>query len=201
MMKLYYSLASPYARKVRMVALEVGVADRVDMAITDAWTVTEGLPQDNPLCKVPTLVTEEGTPLFDSPVICEYLDHLGGGALFPPAGPARWTALRLQALGDGVCDAAVSRRLELMRPEDLRSATWMERQKAAVSRACDTLEAWAGDLSGTVTIGTLAVATALGYLDLRFADEDWRQGRPRLAAWFAEASERASFQATRPPAP
>jgi len=88
-----------------------------------------------------------------------------------------------------------------MRPEDLRSATWIARQTAAMTRACDTLERWAGDLSGPVTIGTLAVATALGYLDLRFSDEDWRRGRPELAAWFAEASARPSFQATRPPAP
>jgi len=201
MMKLYYSLASPYVRKVRMAALELGVAERIDLVLTDAWSVTAGLPQDNPLCKVPTLVLTDGTPLYDSPVICEYLDHLAGGGLFPPAGPARWTALCQQALGDGLCDAAVARRLEGMRPENLRSPTWIERQKAAMIRACDTLENDADDLSGPVTIGGLAVATALGYLDLRFAEEDWRPGRPRLAAWFAEAGKRPSFHATRPPAP
>ena len=200
-MKLYYSLASPYVRKVRMAALEVGVAERIDLVLTDAWSVTEGLPQDNPLCKVPTLVLTDGTPLYDSPVICEYLDHLAGGGLFPPSGPARWTALRLQALGDGLCDAAVLRRLEVMRTENLRSTAWIDRQKAAMVRACDVLEADAEHLSGSVTIGTLAVATALGYLDLRFADDDWRAGRHRLAAWFAEAGRRPSFQATRPPAP
>ncbi len=203
-MKLYYSLASPYARKVRMTALEVGLADNLDMVVTDAWSVTQGLPQDNPLCKVPTLVLADGTPLFDSPVICEYLDSQAGGrliTLFPPAGPARWTALRLQALGDGLCDAAVLRRLETMRPENLRSADWIARQTAAMVRSYDTLESWVDDLSGPVTIGTLAVATALGYLDLRFGSDDWRAGRPRLTAWFQEASRRPSFEATKPPAP
>ncbi len=199
-MKLYFSHASPYARKVRMTALEAGLLDRITLEVTDAWSATKGLPDDNPLCKVPTLVLDDGAPLFDSPVICEYLDHLGGGSLFPPAGPARWQALRFQALGDGLCDAAVARRLETMRPENLRSDTWIARQTTAMVRACDTLESWAADLSGPATIGGLAVATALGYLDLRFADDAWRVGRPKLAAWFEEASKRPSFLATRPPA-
>ena len=199
-MKLYFSHASPYARKVRMTALEVGLLDRIALEVTDAWSATAGLPDDNPLCKVPTLVLDDGSPLFDSPVICEYLDHLGGGSLFPPAGPARWTALRFQALGDGLCDAAVARRLETMRTENLRSDAWIARQTTAMVRACDTLERWAGDLSGSVTIGSLAVATALGYLDLRFAGDDWRAGRPKLAAWYEEAAKRPSFQATKPPA-
>ena len=199
-MKLYFSHASPYARKVRITAFEVGLLGQTDLEVTDAWSATAGLPDDNPLCKVPTLVLDDGTALFDSPVICEYLDHLGGGTLFPPAGPARWQALRLQALGDGLCDAAVARRLETMRPENLRSDAWIARQTAAMVRACDTLERWTADFSGSVTIGTVAVATALGYLDLRFADDNWRAGRPKLAAWFDEASQRPAFQATKPPA-
>jgi glutathione S-transferase len=199
-MKLYYSLASPYVRKVRMATLELGLADRIELVLTNAWTATEGLPQDNPLCKVPTLVLDDGSSLFDSPVICEYLDSLvdGGGTLFPRDGAARWNTQRLHALGDGLCDAAVARRLETMRPENLQSADWIARQRAAMVRALDTLEGWVPDLSGPVTIGALAVATALGYLDLRFADDDWRSGRPALAAWFAAASERPSFQATVP---
>ena len=200
-MKLYYSLASPYVRKVRMTALELGLDDRLELVLTDAWTVTEGLPQDNPLCKVPTLVLDDGTPLFDSPVICEYLNSLAGGTLFPPDGPDRWTALRLQALADGLCDAAIARRLETLRPESLRSATWIARQQAAMVRALDALEGRIEELSGAVTIGTLAVATVLGYLDLRFAEDQWRVGRPRLAAWFVEVGRRPSFEVTRPPAP
>ncbi|MEI6558202.1 MAG: glutathione S-transferase N-terminal domain-containing protein [Rhodospirillaceae bacterium] len=200
MMKLYFSFASPYARKVRMTATEVGLLDQIALEVTDAWSATAGLPDDNPLCKVPTLVLDDGTPLFDSPVICEYLNHLGGGSLFPPAETGRWPALRFQALGDGLCDAAVARRLETLRPEALRSEAWIGRQSAAMVRACDTLERWAGDLDGPVTIGSLAVATALGYLDLRFAGDDWRAGRPGLAAWFESAARRPSFLATLPPA-
>jgi glutathione S-transferase len=150
---------------------------------------------------VPTLVLDDGTPLFDSPVICEYLNSLAGGTLFPPDGPDRWTALRLQALADGLCDAAIARRLETLRPESLRSATWIARQQAAMVRALDALEGRIEELSGAVTIGTLAVATVLGYLDLRFAEDQWRVGRPRLAAWFVEAGRRPSFEVTRPPAP
>ena len=199
-MKLYFSHASPYARKVRITALEVGLLDQTTLEVTDAWSATRGLPDDNPLCKVPTLLLDDGTALFDSPVICEYLDHLGGGTLFPAAGPERWTALRLQALADGLCDAAVARRLETLRPENLRSDTWIARQIAAMVRACDALEGWVDDLSGPVTIGSLAVLVALGYLDLRFAEDNWRAGRPKLAAWFETASKRPSFQATKPPA-
>ena len=199
-MKLYFSHASPYARKVRITALEVGLLDQTTLEVTDAWSATRGLPDDNPLCKVPTLLLDDGTALFDSPVICEYLDHLGGGTLFPAAGPERWTALRLQALADGLCDAAVARRLETLRPENLRSDTWIARQTTAMVRACDALEGWVDDLSGPVTIGSLAVLVALGYLDLRFAEDNWRAGRPKLAAWFETASKRPSFQATKPPA-
>ena len=169
-MKLYFSHASPYARKVRITALEVGLLDQTTLEVTDAWSATRGLPDDNPLCKVPTLLLDDGTALFDSPVICEYLDSLGKTGLFPAAGPERWKALRLQALADGMV------------------------------RACDALEGWVDDLSGPVTIGSLAVLVALGYLDLRFAEDNWRAGRPKLAAWFETASKRPSFQATKPPA-
>ncbi|MEI6986722.1 MAG: glutathione S-transferase N-terminal domain-containing protein [Rhodospirillaceae bacterium] len=198
-MKLYFSLASPYAQKVRMAAALVGLSERIELVMTDAWTATTGLPQDNPLCKVPTLVCDDGSPLFDSPVICEYLDCLGGGSLFPPAGPARWSALRLQALGDGLCDAAVLRRVEGLRPEQQRSPVWIERQRMAMLRSCDVLETWVDDLSGAVTIATLAILAALSYLDLRFAEDDWRAGRPKLAAWFELASALPSYQATRVP--
>ena len=200
-MKLYYSPTSPYVRKVMMTAIECGLDDRIERVLTNAWEAESGLPDDNPLCKVPTLVTADGLALFDSPVICEYLDSLNpaGPALFPPAGPARWKALRLLALGDGICDAAVMRRLESLRPEPQRSSANDERQKRAVTRACDLLEREAGQLAGPVTIGALSLLAGLGYLDLRFAEDDWRAGRPRLAAWFAEISQRPCYQRTLPP--
>lgn len=198
-MKLRYSKTSPYVRKVMMVAMEAGLAANITLEPTDAWSPDTTLPQDNPIGKVPTLILDDGTTLYDSPVICEYLDGLHDGPkLFPAVGPARWTALRLQALADGICDAAVLRRLEAMRPEGERSPSWIGRQRMVLVRGCDALEADAGKLAGPTTVGTLAAMAALGYLDLRCADLGWRDGRPRLAAWFEEASRRQSFRDTRP---
>lgn len=201
MMKLRWSATSPYVRKVMMVLIERGLDSAVERQQTDAWSPETDLPTDNPLGKVPALVLENGTTLFDSPVIAEYLDSLGSGpALFPAAGPARWTALRLQALADGICDAAILRRLETNRPDGEKSIAWADRQGRAVARALDLLEAEADGLGGELTIGTLAVMVALGYLDFRFGHEPWREGRPKLATWFATASDRDSFRRTAPPA-
>lgn len=200
MMNLRWSATSPYVRKVMMVAIERGVEDLIARQPTDPWSADTDLPQGNPLGKVPALTLEDGTTLFDSPVIAEYLDSLGAGpSLFPAAGPERWAALRLQAIADGMCDAAILRRLENARPEGEKSAAWMERQRVAVSRALNLLEAEAASLGDGVTIGTLAVLATLGYLDFRFAHEPWREGRPALTAWFARMAERDSFRRTAPP--
>jgi len=200
-MRLRYSQTSPYVRKVLMAAIELGLGDRIEREATDAWSSETTLPRDNPLGKVPALVADDGMVLYDSPVICEYLDGLaGGGKLFPPSGAARWKALRFQALADGICDAAILCRLERnLRPADKRWDVWDARQIGAVTRSLDALEAMADDLDVRPTIGTLSVLAALGYLDFRFADENWRQGRPKLAAWFAKASDRPSFRDTAPP--
>ncbi|WP_448191424.1 glutathione S-transferase N-terminal domain-containing protein [Azospirillum sp. sgz301742] len=201
-MKLRYSATSPYVRKVMMVAIECGLDGSIELLKTDAWSPETDLPQDNPLGKVPALVLPGGPTLYDSPVICEYLDTLHDGArLFPSPGPARWTALRQQALADGICDAAILRRLEGNRPDGEKSASWAERQRVAMARACDVLEAEAGALAlEQPTIGTLAILSTLGYLDFRWGHEDWRQGRPALKAWFDKASARDSFRRTAPPA-
>lgn len=200
-MKLRYSPTSPYVRKVVMTIIECGLDDAVERIVTNAWDPETDLPQDNPLGKVPALIVDDRTTLFDSPVICEYLDSLNQGAkLFPASGPARWQALRYQAIGDGLCDAAVLRRLEQMRPDGERSDKWADRQGAAMVRVFDLLEAEADKLAEGLTIGTLAVMAGLGYADLRFAHEDWRNGRPKLAAWFATMAERPAYQRTLPPA-
>jgi len=200
MLKLRWSPTSPYVRKVMMVLIERGLEDRVERVTTDPWSADTDLPTDNPLGKVPALTLEDGTTLFDSPVIVEYLDSLGNlPPLFPPAGPARWTALRQQAIADGICDAAILRRLESMRPDGEKSANWMERQRKAVARSLDLLEAEAASLEGEATIGSLSVLVALGYLDFRFGHEDWRVGRPALTSWFTKASDRDSLRRTAPP--
>lgn len=200
-MTLRASPTSPYVRKVRAMLIETGLADRVTQVATDPWAADTDLPADNPLGKVPALTTGDGPVLFDSPVICEYLDGLHGGTpLFPAAGPARWRALRQQAIGDGICDAAIARLLDTRRPEAQQSSAWQERQRQAIARACDLLEREAGDLAGPVTIGTLAVAVALGYLDLRWPGDRWRQGRPALASWHEGMAARRSMAETAPPA-
>ena len=201
-MKLYAPTPSPSVRKVRVLARETGLAARIEEipAAVSPIAPDERVTRANPLGKVPALILDDGTALYDSPVICEYLDGLHSGRrLFPPAGPARWAALRQQAEGDGLLDAAVLTRYELvLRPEPLRWPEWVAGQKAKVAAVLDDLERDAASLAGELTIGGITIACALGYLDFRFADDAWRTGRPRLAAWFAEVSMRESLRATMP---
>lgn len=201
-MLLRHSHTSPYVRKVMVLAHETGLADRITLETVDGWSEPEALTRDNPLSMVPTLVLEDGTTLFDSPVICEYLDGLHSGApLFPAPGEARWRALREQALGDGLLDSAVLIFVETRRrPAELRWDWWLELKQRAITRTLDHLDAQAAHLKGRVDIGTIAVAVALGYLDLRGAVGAWRDGRQALGDWFGEFSQRPSMQATRPPA-
>ncbi len=135
--------------------------------------------------------------MYDSRVICEYLIALAGNeTLLPAAGSARWTALRQQALADGLMEAAIARSYEgFLRPEDKRWPDWEAGQKRKVDGALDAFEAGVDELEGP-TIGTIAAACALGYLDLRFAEEDWRRGRPRLAQWYEVNANHKAMQAT-----
>jgi glutathione S-transferase len=198
-MKLRYSLTSPFVRKVAILVIETGLDSRIERIATNTNDPASGLKRENPLGKVPSLTLDDGTILFDSPVICEYLDSLHSGAkMIPSAGEARWTALRRQALGDGIMDAAILRRLESRRPSGEQSAAWIETQRAKVVAGLDALEGEADKLGDGVDIGLIAIACALGYLDFRFADEDWRRSRPKLARWFAGIARRASVQATAP---
>ena len=196
-MKLYYSPTSPYVRKVVACAIACGIDKRITRVTTNPHDSPPELLADNPLSKVPCLVTGDGLALFDSPVICEYLDYVGTGSLFPPQGPLRWRALKLQAIGDGIMDAAVGRRGEMGRPHEAARATAMARQAEAVRRALDKLEAI--PLADHLDIGTITVACALGYLDLRFADDAWREGRPQLAGWYAAVQQRPEIAGTAPP--
>ncbi|OAN46591.1 glutathione S-transferase [Paramagnetospirillum marisnigri] len=199
-MKLRISATSPYARKCVVVAKETGLDSRIEMVPTNAWAPDTDLPSDNPLGKVPALVTDGGEALFDSPVICEYLDSLHDGCkLFPASGGTRWTQLKLQALGDGILDAALVRRLEAtMRPEDKRWTDWTDRQQRAIDRALDVLEEECASWGATFMIGQITMAVALSYLDFRFPTDAWRPNRPRLAAWYAQTITRPSLVATEP---
>ena len=184
-MKLAFSPASPYVRKVTACAIKRGINDRIERL--KIGTTDPELLKYNALSKVPTLITDDGTAIFDSPVICEYLDSREDGIpMFPRTAAARWIALKQQAMGDGVMDAAVARRGESLRPKEEARLAAMARRKAAIDR---TLAMWEADLPHrTVDIGTITIGCALGYLDFRFAHEPWRETCPRLAAWFAAFS-------------
>jgi glutathione S-transferase len=201
-MKLHYSYASPYVRKVMAVAIETGQEDKLELTARKVSPVAPDaeVSRDNPLGKVPCLVTDDGMALFDSRVVCEYLDSLHGGRkMFPAPGPARWIALRRQAAADGILDAAVGTRYEtFLRPEERRWPDWVAGQKAKVKNALDTLETEAASFGDTVDIGTIAIACALGYLDFRYAADDWRAGRPGLAAWYETFARRPSMATTVP---
>lgn len=197
-MKLFFSPTSPYVRKCLVSAHELGLVERIQLLPASAHPVQRdaGIVARNPLGKVPTLVTDDGTALYDSRVICEYLDNLAAGSLFPRAGAARWQALTLQSLADGILDAALLARYEAaLRPEPLRWSDWTAGQLDKIATSLAALEAGVPALQDGADIGTLSLACALGYLDLRFADLAWRAGHPRLAQWAAAFGQRASMQA------
>ena len=198
-MKLRYSPTSPYVRKVNVVAIETGLQDRIERVPTVTADPGSGLAKDNPLGKVPVLFTDDGMRIYDSPVICEYLDSLHDRPkLIPSGGIARWTALRQQALADGILDAAVLRLLETRRPSAQQSRDWIEKQRGVLARSLDALEGEAKDLTGPPTIGQIAIAVALGYVDFRFAGDNWRDRRPALAGWYETFAQRPAMTATVP---
>jgi glutathione S-transferase len=202
-MKLYYSPTSPYVRKVLITAIELGLRDRIEIVPVRNSPVeqSDALNQSNPVGKIPALITDDGVEFYDSPVICEYLDSLHQGAkLFPASGPARWDVLRQQALADGIMDAAALVRYETwLRPAELRWKEWTEGQISKIERGLDVLEGQVVSLAGPLTIGSISVACALGYLDLRLGHLAWRDRRPQLSSWLAEFAERPSFQSTKAP--
>lgn len=197
-MKLRFAATSPFARKARVCILELGLADRVEQIPADPWT-DPAVRSANPLGKVPALELPDGVTLYDSPVVCEFLDVEAGGSLFPPRGPKRWRSLRRQALGDGLAEAVIRRFIELRRPPEQQSAAVIARQSEAIAYTLATLEAEAQSLLEPPTIGEIAIGCALGYLDFRDPDEGWRATHPDLARWFAVFDARPAMQATRPP--
>lgn len=188
-MKLHHAATSPYVRKVMACAIARGIAGRIETVPANPYASSPELLADNPLSKVPALVTDDGVAVYDSPVICEYLDTLGDAApLFPPTGSAaRLAAQVMHAAADGILDAALTRRMSMPHPQDDARRAVDARQKAAIDRALDVLEK--APPQGLSDIGAIAVGCALGYLDFRFAHEPWRETRPALAAWFAAVYE------------
>jgi glutathione S-transferase len=195
--KLFYSPASPYARKVMACAVTRDLGARIEKVPCNPNISPPELLAVNPLSKIPCLVTDDGVALFDSPVICEYLDTRGDAQpLFPAHGAARWRALKFQAMGDGILDASVPRRWEMLKPAEDARTVWIERQKSIVDRTLDVLET--DPPHRMLDIGSIAVACALGYLDFRFAAQPWRPTRPKLAAWLDAFAQNPGIAETAP---
>lgn len=204
-MKLHHNPASPFARMVMVTAHELGIADQIELIDTGVFLpdrVNDAVAADNPLGKIPALVTDHGTALYDSRVICEYLcHHAGDKELLPDEPVSRFRILTLQSLALGLMDAGVSRRYETaVRPEDKRWPDWVARQHTRMEAGMDDLETnWASEL-GSVNAGTLSVAIVLAYFDFRYDDLGWRDNRPKLAAFYEDFAKRPSMTATPPPA-
>ncbi|MDF2073543.1 glutathione S-transferase [Pseudomonas mendocina] len=200
-MQLIYAAASPFARKVRVLAAETGLLERIELLDTAVLptTLNERVNALNPLGKIPVLLTDDGQALYDSRVICEYLDTLHQGTKLLPDGAARWQVLRLAALADGLMDAALLARYErAVRPAELQWTAWLEGQLGKIQRALAELERQVDHLQGPLDLAQIGVACALGYLDFRFADLDWRAAHPGLAAFHQAFAQRASMQASAP---
>ena len=200
-MKLFYAASSPFVRKVMACAIDLGLDSKIETVRAAAHPINrdKNILAASPLGQVPTLVTDEGLALYDSRVICEYLDQLGGGGKIFPRNSTRWQALVEQSAADGLLDAAVLCRYEaVVRPEELRYAPWRDGQMDKIEKALTQFEAWLPGFGDRFDIGTITVGCALGYLDFRFADLGWRTGRDGLAAWFAGFDARPAMEKTRP---
>jgi glutathione S-transferase len=200
-MQIRVNAASPFARKVRIVVRETGLTDRIEEIQTVVSPVTPNidLAGQNPLIKIPALTLADGTALYDSRVICEYLDTLAGTTLFPRSGPERWRAVCQQALCDGILDAAVTTRYEVaVRPEPLRWSKWIDGQRSKIEGGLAALAKAQPQFGAHFDIGQIGAACVLGYLDFRFPEMDWRSRHPGLTTWFEGASKRASVRDTFP---
>jgi len=201
-MKLTFAKASPFARKPLILLHELNLLDQVELLSPGPVTpVTENelVEKANPLGMIPVLVLDDGQSVYDSCVICEYLNHFAQGDFYPPDPNLRLQALQLQSLADGIMDISVALRYETaIRPEELRWQEWIDQQGRRVKQALLALEPRVKELQGQFRIGEVALACALGYRDFRFAEQGWRQDCPALSDWFAEVSERPSVNATVP---
>ena len=200
-MKLYHAPASPFVRKVMVLLHEAQATDRVTLIPAAGHPLDAGtMPVDrNPLGKIPALERPDGPTLYDSRVITRYLDDLLRAGLYPAA-PRLWDSLTIEATGDGIAEAAVLMRYEMhVRPEATRSAAWADAQWQKIARALAALDdRWMSHLSGPLDMGQVAVACAIGYLDFRHAEREWRSTHPALATWYTTFSARPSMRATAP---
>jgi glutathione S-transferase len=201
--KLFYSATSPFVRKCLVAAHELGLRDRIELtpAVPHPVNRDAAIVAKNPLGKAPTLIADDGTVLYDSRVICEYLNALAEGALIPAGRAAHWRAAVDQSLADGITDAAVLARYETaLRPEGLRWPEWAAGQLDKVRSGLAEIERRAPEFADRIDIGTIATGCALGYLDFRYSHLAWRSECPVSASWFERFNSRPSMLTTRPPA-
>ena len=201
-MKLVSVNASPFVRKARVLILELGLQDSVELVDIGAVTPVSSndeLNAVNPLGLVPALLLNDGSALTNSPLICEYLNQIADGPFYPSDVTRRFKTLGLQALGDGVLDISVALRYEtFLRPEALRWQDWIDHQGQKIKRGLDTLEARCPQFEASPLIGEITIACTLGYHDFRYPQDEWRAGRPALTAWFEAIMQRDSLQQTIP---
>lgn len=202
-MRLYHSPTSPYVRKVMVLLHEAGLLKQVEIIGATGTPVDPGsMPLgQNPLGKIPALERDDGPAIYDSRVICRYLDAMADDQFYPP-GPRLWDTLTLEATADGILDAAILMIYEQrVRPEEKRYHAWVEGQWAKVDRALDAVESrWMDHLNGPMDMAQIAMACALGYLDFRHPAREWRKNRSHLAVWEAQFAKRPSMRETQPPA-
>lgn len=197
-MKLFYANTSPYARKARIVVMEKGLQDQVEAIFQNPFEDSPDLKLANPLGKVPTMLNAEGIALYDSRVICRYLNSLTEFPDLYPDGPNQWAVRTGEALCDGMLDALFALVMERRRPQEQQSDMWTERWTTATFKACDEAQRTLNVFEGSLTIAQIALGCALGYADFRTPDLEWRSGRDQLAAWYEDFQQRPSMSATDP---
>lgn len=195
-MRLFHAPLSPFARKVRVVLAEKGLAHGVEEVVVNPWEAPAALTAVNPISQVPALELDDGRSLFGSAVICAWLDAHGPGPRLIPEGEEQWRVRRLEAAADAIMETAVKLRQEALRPEPQRSAEHVARWRRTIPRTLDALES--EPAGAALDLGEIALAAALEYVDFRLADLNWRDGRPRLEARWRAVESRPSFVATRP---
>jgi glutathione S-transferase len=193
-MKCYMTGNSPYARKIRVAAIESGLGDEVEWVTLTREERAELVPAMNPLGKVPVAVLESGQVLLDSPVICAYVDSLNKGPkLIPESGDERWAVLTLEALGDGLGEAVIGVSQEAQKPDDKRIQGVVDRQAGKANSGLAALDKQAGDFNEPPLMGEISVACALGYMEYRDVVPGWRETYPALSGWYANILKRQSF--------
>jgi glutathione S-transferase len=202
-MKLFFAPQSPFARKVRAAAIELGLDHRLELEYAEVVPGRRNsafAESRNPLRKIPALVTDDGETIFDSTVICEYLDELAGGGVLLPREPSRrWRVLTNHALAQGMCDSVILIRYETwLRPAQARWPVWIDDQWDKINSGLAWFDGNPGELREPINLAHLALGSVLGYIDFRWQDQGWRTRYPNIDAWFARLELRPSFARTKP---